>query len=294
MSKIVTIGLFDGVHIGHQALLRAAAEQADILGSRAAALTFEGLDRVKRVCLLNTAHDRNALIRELSGIEEVVSLPFTSQLRQMTSEKFFSDILVSQMQAVHIIIGENFTFGVDRAGSDGMAALCRAHHIGLTVLPLEKAAGLPVSSSRIREALVRGDLAPAERMLGHPHRLSGKVIRGRHVGHDIGFPTINLAYSEELVPLPHGVYVTTVRLADGTVLPGISNLGVHPTFGADEEIRLETHIPGRTIDLYDEEVVMEFHLFLRPEMTFSSPEALSEQIRRDTERATAYFKTQSL
>ena len=289
MNQVITIGLFDGVHKGHQALLRAAKEKAAALGLRAAALTFEGLDRYKDVYLLNTAADRDALIRELSGISEVISLPFTRELQRMTAEDFFFDILMCRLGAEHIVIGENFTFGSDRAGADALVDLCDASHIGISVLSLEKEEQAVISSSRIREALIRGDLFAAEDMLGHPHRLSGKVIHGRQVGREIGCPTLNLAYPPELAPLPHGVYVTSVRLSDGRTFHGISDLGVHPTFGASEEVWLETHILDETVNLYDEEVTCFFHSFLRPEMTFPSPDALVKQIQADISLARRYF-----
>lgn len=290
MKRVLTIGLFDGVHLGHQALLTAAREKASALGLHAAALTFSGLDRYKDVYLLTSPEDRDRLITSLTGVPEVITLPFDRDLRRMTAENFFFDILIGKMDAEHIVIGENFTFGSDRAGAEKLTELCDASHVGLSVLSLRTLDGAPVSSSRIRDALIRGELDKAEALLGHPHLLSGKVIHGRQVGREIGCPTINLAYPPVLAPMPHGVYVTTVTLSDGRVFPGISDLGVHPTFGESEEVWLETHIPGHTVNLYDETVTVNFRAFLRPEKTFPSPEALCAQIGEDMKTADAYFK----
>ncbi|MBR5868169.1 MAG: riboflavin biosynthesis protein RibF [Clostridia bacterium] len=289
MNPVIAVGLFDGVHRGHQALLKKAALIGESLGLPVEAITFDGLESTKKIFLLNTPTDRIRLLESLCGIRTTHLLPFVSSLKRTRGEDFFYDTLIGQYHAGHLVIGENFIFGSDRIGSAELVSLCDEAGIGCSVLPLT-GDGDTISSTRIRNSLSSGRIEEANDLLGHPHTISGIVEHGRKVGRTLGFPTINQTYPANLIPMPRGVYLTYAYIDGDHPYPAISNLGIHPTFGDDSPEVLETHLLTENRSLYGQMVTLEFLTFLRPEMRFSSPEALKAQIDADTKKAVDYFQ----
>lgn len=294
------LGAFDGLHLGHQALLRRAAS----LGDRVALVTFDphplsvvAPDRAPP--LLHSPAIRRQVAAEL-GVSHLVLLPFDRAMAAMTAEEFVDRILVHGLVPAAVVVGEDFRFGRGRSGSATMLA-DRLGDAGIRVEVVSPVA-LPgeqekLGATRIRDAVRTGDVATAGRMLGRWHAVSGMVVRGKARGRTIGFPTANVRPDPGLLP-PDGVYATvlTVRSAglpeSGHALPSVANLGTNPTFTHGEdapERTLEVHVLDRDLGerLYGAEVEVGFVARLRPEKRFSGVEELVAQIRRDADTARA-------
>ena len=289
MKHAIALGFFDGVHLGHGALLRAVAEDAQRDGHLPVALTFDTHpDRSVRGALLTTPEERRELMQRFYGIENVCVLPFDDALRNTPWETFALDTLLGKLNAAALVCGEDFRFG---RGAEGTAKLladfCAAHGVACRVVPQVCLDGAPVSSTRIRKCLQEGSFEDALRLLGHPYLLLGEVVHGRHVGGRLGFPTANLTLKDRL-PLPYGVYAATVEL-DGSSYTAVTNVGVHPTVGALSAPVAESWLQDFDGDLYGKEIALYLHAFLRPERRFADESALRAQIAEDKSSAAAYF-----
>lgn len=282
---VVALGCFDGVHLGHTAVIRAAKEQAARQGCACAVWTFEEPPKNTffpgSVPLITTRQAKEALLRRL-GVDVLVCVPFNTEVGSMSAEAFFEQILLSRMQARHLVCGYNYTFGAGGKGDVALLqALCQAHGVGLTVLPPVQINGIPVSSSAIRAAMEDGRPEDAATLLGRPYSLTAPVVDGQKLARTLGFPTVNQIFPQGALIPKAGVYATRVTLPDSeTVLGGISNVGIRPTV-ADHTLCCETHLFDFSGDLYQKSVTVEFLSFLRPERKFPSIEAMSEQIRQD-------------
>jgi len=286
-GKVIALGFFDGVHLGHRVLLETAVEIGKQVSLPVFALTFCGLEIFKNVQLINTCEDRRRLILTHSGIADVIPMDFTASLRELTSSDFIG-LLSCKYHVRHIVVGENFSFGRDRAGIQQLFLLAQERNIQVTVVPLSMIDGHAVSSSRIREALINGNMESANGLLGHPHILSGIVVHGRHLGHTLGFPTLNVLYPEALISIPQGVYVTKTRIPGGQLIPSLTNFGIHPTFESAGVPLTETHLFRDVDALYGKEVQIEFLSFLRKEKKFESVSELCEQLKKDKKAGMAY------
>lgn len=291
MKHAIALGFFDGVHLGHGALLRAVAEDAQRDGHLPVALTFDTHpDRSVRGALLTTPEERRELMQRFYGIENVCVLPFDDALRNTPWETFAEKTLLGKLDAAALVCGEDFRFG---RGAEGTAKLladfCAAHGVACRVVPQVCLDGAPVSSTRIRKCLQEGSFEDALRLLGHPYLLCGEVVHGRHVGGRLGFPTANLTLKDRL-PLPYGVYAATVEL-DGSSYTAVTNVGVHPTVGALSAPVAESWLQDFDGDLYGKEIALYLHAFLRPERRFADESALRARIAEDRSAAAAYFAT---
>ncbi|MEQ1507525.1 MAG: bifunctional riboflavin kinase/FAD synthetase [Myxococcota bacterium] len=285
-GPVVTIGNFDGVHLGHRALIDATRARAAALGAPAVVVTFDPAPRdvlrpdngIPRIQSL----DRKRAHLEAAGLDAMVIQPFDRALAAMTPEAFAARHLGEHLGVRALVVGHDFRFGRARAGS---AATLR-EVLGVPVEEVEARAiagdDAPVSSSRIREALTAGDVAGAARLLGHPHELVGTVIHGDQRGRTIGFPTANLVPEGGLVP-PHGVYAVRAEV-DGAWRGGVANLGSRPTFDG-RTVRLEVHLFDFAGDLYGRTLVVGLVDRLRGEQKFDGIDALVAQIRADAEAA---------
>ncbi|MCC7343064.1 MAG: riboflavin biosynthesis protein RibF [Bryobacterales bacterium] len=293
--RALTIGNFDGVHCGHQALLKALASYAGRAGLARCAVTFHphpasivAPERAPR--LLTSLEDRVALLRHF-GADEVVVLRFDESLARMDPARFATEILSQALGAQHVVIGDNFRFGNKQAGT---AALLRdlggALNFSVDVVPLAHWRGLPVSSSEIRRLLLAGNVARAARLLGRPHALKGSIVHGRGVGSKQTVPTLNLAPVEEVVPA-NGVYVTRTYDAEhGIAYPSITNVGIRPTFeDGHPERSIETFLLGPLL-AEPARIELQFLHWIRAERKFENPELLRAQILRDAARAQAYHR----
>jgi riboflavin kinase/FMN adenylyltransferase len=293
VRPVVTIGNFDGVHLGHRALLAAARDLGRRLAKtpgeprRVTAVTFDPTPRDVMqpghgIPQIQTLADRVRTLRE-AGADAVVVEPFTRELAGWSPERFADEILGVRLGARGIVVGWDFRFGHDRAGD---AELLR-HRLGV---PVEQVGpvlldGEPVSSTRVRRAVLAGDLDLAARLLDRPHEIVGPVVVGDRRGRTIGFPTANVRPETALLP-PPGVYAVRAVLPGGELRGGVANLGERPTFGPGRG-RLEVHLFDFDGDLYDAPLRVQIVARLREERAFPTLEALVTQIRADADAARA-------
>ena len=282
------IGNFDGVHLGHQAILKIAAEAADApLG----VVTFEPHPRehfapdAPPFRLMN-AEARAHRLAQL-GVAHLYELTFNAALVALSPEAFVGDILVDRLGLQHVTVGRDFRFGTDRAGDvDALTRYGEARRLGVTIADLVDIGGLDVSSTRIREALSEGRPQDAAAMLGHLHRIEGQVVQGEQRGRELGYPTANIGLDGLHLP-KMGVYAVRFRVLDGAYAgeyDGVASLGVRPMFGENTP-NLETFVFDFRGDLYGAHVSVALVEFLRPEEKFDSVETLIAQMDADSARA---------
>lgn len=284
----VTVGNFDGVHRGHQALVAAAVRRANRLGGPAVAVTFDPPPYQVLVPAapprppLTTLNDRADLLHA-AGADRVVVLRTTPELLGLTPEAFFAGVLVRLLGARAVVEGYDFRFGRGRAGDTAtLRGLCDAAGIGFEEVPPLLDGDEPVSSSRVRAAILAGDVATAAGLLGRPYRITGTVVDGAKRGRTIGFPTANLADVPTVVP-GTGVYAVRATV-DGRTWPAAANVGPNPTFG-DDGRKIEAHLIGFAGDVYGKPLAVEFVAKLRDTRPFAGAAELVEQLRRDVEGA---------
>jgi len=284
----IALGNFDGVHLGHAAVLRAAhaARPDRPLG----VLTFEPHPRAffrpqDPPFRLTLAAERAACLAAL-GVSILYELPFDSAFSHLTAEQFVADVLHGALGAANLACGADFAFGHRRGGDVlVLAAKAEALGMGLTTVPPQVDAQAPISSTRIRRLLQDGYPERAALLLGRPHTIRGEVMHGDARGRTIGFPTANIYLKQHLEPA-RGVYAITARLPDGTEQKGVANIGLRPTVGGAES-RLEAHLFDFAGDLYGMELSVALRGFLREEKKFESFEALKAQIVADAAQARA-------
>jgi riboflavin kinase/FMN adenylyltransferase len=294
-GSVVSIGVFDGVHLGHQKILERNVARSKELGARATVVTFREhpkqllLGRAPRT--LTSLEHRLELFRR-AGIEHTVALTFDEELRSVAAPDFVSAFLIGALDARAFVLGFDSKFGRGRAGTP---ELLSQMGLDVEVVGQVQVGGRAVSSTAIREAVELGDLQGAARMLGRPVAVYGEVVPGDHLGRELGFPTANLDLHHELRP-PNGVWACrarTVRYAPepivGPPLDGVLNIGFRPTLGGQkpDAPRVEVHLLDFAGDLYGQYIELEFVAFLREEQRFPSLDALKAQIARDIQAARA-------
>lgn len=282
---LFALGCFDGLHPGHRALLCGAKKWADEKGVPLAVWSPQG---AKKTPLLLPFADK---LEQLSflGADFYVEEPF-EEIRDLSPEDFFSHYLLEQYKASALACGENFTFGKEASGNAALLkSLCRKAGIDLYVQKTFEYQGKAVSSAAVRQALAEGNLADATGILGRPYSIHGKTQPGRQVGRRLGFPTLNLPLPGGC-PLGNGVYAVRVQFR-GRSLPGVANVGIHPTFENAASPLCEAHLLDFSFqgELYGEEILVEFLKMLRKEWAFDSPEALRAQVEEDKKRAREFF-----
>jgi riboflavin kinase / FMN adenylyltransferase len=283
----VAIGNFDGVHRGHASLMMTLRSQAQAVRGPAVALTFDpppvALLRPSQTPLpLTTLPERTRLLQQL-GADHVVVLRTDHDLLALTADAFFARVVQETLGARALVEGVTFGFGRNREGNVGrLAELCRGAGIGLIVVSPVRVDGVEVSSSRVRAALLAGDVAAATQMLGRLYRLQGTVGVGQRRGRTLGFPTANLTETETLVP-GDGVYAVLAHV-QGAAWPAAANVGPNPTFG-EHAPKVEVHLIGYQGDLYGQPLEVDFVQRLRDTRPFAGVEDLTAQLRRDVEQA---------
>lgn len=284
---VVALGNFDGVHLGHRAILKAAIDRARAARGTAFALTFDPLPakvlapaRAPRLIL--APEDKLELLRA-SGIDGVIVVAFTPALSRLTPAEFVRDYLLGAIGAREVVVGRSVSFGHDRAGNaEVMTELGRRMGFETIVAGPVTIDGAVVSSTRIRELIAAGEMRAAARLLGRNHFLSGTVVHGRERGRTIGFPTANLDSATECMP-PDGVYAARVVLPDGA-FGSITNIGMRPTF-SEPARTIEAHIFDFNRDIYGTKIQLEIVERIRGERKFASGQALAAQIAEDLKRA---------
>ena len=294
-DRVIALGFFDGVHLGHAALLRLTRRRADELGIPAAVLTFDThpdtLVYHQPVPLINTLEDRKYLMEEKFSMDEVILAHFDRAMMEMPWESFVEDYLLGELGAKHVVCGHDFSFGYRGQGTpDKLRRLCAQRGVGVNVVDKVSLGGITVSSTHIRQLIRQGDMEAAAQMLGHRHFLSGEVLHGKELGRRLGFPTANLALPEGLIAPAYGVYATLVTLPDGSAHPAVTNVGVRPTVHDQLGRLVEAWILDCTAELYGEKIRVEFFTRLRGEKKFDSLEALREEVLRNADETRAFFQ----
>ena len=293
-KTVIALGFFDGVHRGHGALLRKAAERAGELNAAPAVFTFDRSPKEfvtgKPVLLINSNDDRRDIIRRVYGIQQVIFAPFDREMMTMPWQDFITELLVKQYGAVHLVAGHDYRFGHKNEGTvERLREKCRELGLGCDIIPKVELEGITVSSTYIRTLLEQGDVERAALFLGHPHCLSQTVRHGQRLGRTIGIPTVNLAVPAHVLTPERGVYITRAFLPDGRSCPGVTNVGTRPTVTEGDTVSVETYLLGFDGDLYGQTVRLDFYKRLRGEVKFPSLEALRQEILRNVAETEAYF-----
>ena len=291
-NPVVTIGTFDGVHLGHQRVIDRLKAYARKYNGESVIFTFYPHPRLvtspgeDNLRLLTTLEEKKQLFAR-SGIDHLIIFPFTLSFSQLSYQQFVKDILVDKMNTYCLVLGYDHRFGKNREGGFEYLKKCAdEHRFKLEKLDALLIDELNVSSTKIREALQNGDIARANKYLGYPFTLHGKVIEGKRIGRKIGFPTANIESSDvhKLIP-GYGVYAVEINLS-GRKYSGMLNIGSRPTFNNNADNRsIEVHIFDFGGDIYNKEITLIFMARIREERKFSGVEALSEQLKRDKKAA---------
>lgn len=294
---VATIGNFDGVHRGHQAILARLRERAAELGVPSCVVIFEPQPR--EYFAPDTAPARLARLRDkvallaAEGVDRVLCLSFNQRLSKLSAAEFVDTILVDGLGVRHLEVGDDFRFGCDRVGDfEFLQQVGLSQGFTVEAAQTVELDGLRVSSTQVRQALAKADFALAERLLGRPFRISGRVLHGQKLARQLGTPTANIQLKRHRVPLT-GVYLVSVEL-DGKAWPGVANIGVRPTVSGDGSAHLEVHLLDFAGDLYGRRLTVEFHHKLREEQRFASLEALKSAIDADIAAARAHWHAQPL
>lgn len=297
-EKVIALGFFDGVHLGHAALLRRTVEEAAARGVTPAVFTF---DRPPKEVvtgipcpLINSPEDRRGLIRRLYGIQEVIMVPFDHEMMTTSWQDYITEILVKRHHAVHLVAGHDHHFGHKNQGSpELLVQKCAELGLGCDIIPKVEVGGITVSSTYIRRLVELGQIERANRFLGHPHVLTQEVRHGRRIGHTIGIPTVNLTAPPHVLVPSHGVYATQVVLPDGSSCAAVTNVGTRPTVNNGSDITVEAWLLDFDGDLYGQIVRVEFHQHIRDEVRFDSLDALKAQITADAQTTRRFFAAQA-
>lgn len=294
-DSIITVGVFDGVHLGHRHLISQVKELARQQDRLSVVITFcqhpQEILTPRHTPPHLTGIDEKLKLLENEKVDHVVALTFNRELAQLGVRQFV-ELLKKYLKMQGMVIGPDFAMGRDNEG-DIQTLKKLGTEMGFTVkvIPPVKINGDIVSSTAIRDALAKGDMEKAQRLFGRHFSLRGKVIRGKGRGHTMGFPTANIAISKGQALPADGVYATLVHF-DGQVLASMTNVGTSPTFG-DVGRRVEVYIPDFNEDLYDRELELEFVQKLRGEKRFATPEELKQQMAEDVKRGNAILRTEA-
>ncbi len=288
-DMLLTIGVFDGVHLGHQHLIAELTELARKQGLVSGVITFSQhpkgvLAPQSRLPFLTDLERRTELLKA-EGVDEVIPLTFTTELSKL-SPKEFLELLKKHLRLKGLVVGPDFALGKDREGDTNvLRQLGETMGFSLTVVPPLKINGEVVSSTAIRQALAEGDMKRAQRLMGRPFRLQGQVVKGDKRGIKLGFPTANIETEAEQALPADGVY-TSHAFVDSQAYPAMTNIGLHPTFGGDKRL-VEVYIMDYKGDLYGQKLTVDIIERRRGEIKFDSPEELKKQIAEDVKRGKA-------
>ncbi len=299
-NPVVTIGTFDGVHLGHQVILQRVMEDAQRIGGESIVVSFHPHPRLvlnpadTSLRLLNTVEEKAERLEQL-GLSKLVLIPFTKEFSETTSEHFIKHILVDTLRAHTVVIGYDHRFGKGRGGGlEELRVAGTQHGFAVEEIPAQQIDDANVSSTRIRNALRSGDVTQAARLLGYRYPLSGIVVQGRQLGRTIGYPTANLHLPDPYKKVPlEGIYAVECYVR-GTRWPGMMSIGRNPTVGEGLPVTLEVNLIGFHDDIYGETLTVRFIQRLRNEAKFDSMEALQAQMKQDEREAGKLFELHSL
>ena len=292
-KRAMALGFFDGVHIGHAALLDKTKQRAAEIDAMPSVLTFDvhpdTLVFNAEVPLINSAIGRKDIINRCFGIDNVVFIHFNQKVMRMDWREFI-DELINELDIAWLVVGHDFCFGYKGLGTaPRLKECCAEKGVGCDIIEPVCRDGIVVSSTEIRKLIQNGEIEKANEYLGHPHMLSDTVRSGYHLGTKMGTPTINMKIPEGVIIPRHGVYAAKVILDDGSEHISVTNVGVRPTVSDAGAVSVESFILDFDGNLYDKQARVEFFSFLRDERKFDDISSLGEQIKCDAEKARAYF-----
>ncbi len=290
-NTAVCLGKFDGLHIGHQALINYVISQKD-KGYQSAVFSFAmhpfNLFSDREISLIYTEEEKRFQLEKMK-LDAMISFPFTKETSNMRAVDFIKEILMEKMDAKIIAVGSDFRFGHNREGDVNLLeSLSKTYGYELKVFDKIELNHSIVSSSKIREEIEKGNMELVTQMLGQPYSISGIVLHGRKIGRTIGMPTTNLIPNTDKLLPPNGVYASKT-IIDEVEYPGITNIGVKPTVGAEERVGVETYIFDFDGDLYGSSIQVDLYAYERSERRFQSLDELKEQMNKDIAFARAYF-----
>lgn len=288
--SVISFGKFDGLHRGHEFLMEKQIEQSNLHGYKRIIFTFdippksEVLGIESKVIITN---DEKEYVFEESGVDYLIECPFVPEVMNMEADVFVRWI-VKNLNVKCIVVGNDFHFGHNRAGDHRLLAQM-ADEMGYELIVVDKIkdGDRDISSTYIREEIAAGHIGKANELLGYPFFIKGKVVHGRQIGRTIGIPTVNLTIPQEKLLPPNGVYMTKVLVKDNWYL-GVTNIGCKPTISGENPIGAETYIIDFSQNVYGQEILVELHEFIRPEMKFDSIEELKGQMSADINRTIRY------
>ncbi len=293
-KTIVTIGTFDGVHIGHQKIIKKLVEEAQTSGKKSVLLTFFPhprmvLQKDTSIKLINTIDERAECLEKL-GLDYLIIHPFNKEFSRLTALDFVRDVLVNQLNTSKLIIGYDHHFGKNREGNiEQLTEYSYMYDFTVEEIPAQDIDEVSVSSTKVRKALLGGELKTANKYLGYNFSITGKVVNGKQLGGKIGFPTANIDVFEEYKLIPKtGVYVIKSVIDENTIF-GMMNIGNRPTVDGDHQT-IEVHFFDFNQDLYSKELTIELLYFLRDEQKFDSINDLTNQLHKDKESSLNYLK----
>ena len=284
---VMTLGSFDGIHLGHKSLLELLVANAKIYNSRSLIISFEPhpkkvINPGSKVNLLTNFNEKIEIFNNL-GIDYFSVLEFNRSIANMSYHEFYENLIFKQLDIKHIITGFNHGFGKNRGGNfDHLKSMCSKNNIEITSVGPRYYKGSNISSTRIRRSILEGSLAEANEMLGHTYFLIGKVVLGKGIGKNIGFPTANIEilHPDKVIPLS-GVYCTETSI-NGKTYSSMTNIGTNPTFGNGQE-NIETYIFDFDDQIYDQNIKVSFISRIRDEKKFDSKDELAEMLKKDRE-----------
>lgn len=288
-NTVITLGKFDGLHLGHELLINKVIELSAINDLKSVVFTFDVPPNSNNTSKVITTNVEKEYIFEKTGIDVLFECPFTKEVMCMEAEEFIAWIS-NNFNVKYIVVGTDFGFGHNRSGNyQTLIDFSSKYNYQVIVMDKKQYNGRDISSTFIREELEKGNVKLANELLGYEFFISGEVIHGKQIGRTIGIPTINMAIAEEKIIPPFGVYVSKV-LVDGEWHIGVSNMGRKPTISGDNPVGIETYIINFNKDIYGKNVTVLITEFLRPEMKFDSIEMLKNQMNSDIKHAIEYYE----
>lgn len=299
-NPVLTIGTFDGVHLGHQKIIQQLNAEAEKIGGESVLFTFYPHPRMvlypdkHGLKLIQTQVEKIDKLRRI-GLDNVIVHPFTKEFSRLTAIEFVRDYLVNQLHVKKLVIGYDHQFGKNREGSLAfLLEVCETYGFEVIEIGAHDVDEVNVSSTKIRNAIQEGDMELAKSYLGEPFELFGKVVQGEALGRQIGFPTANLDVESDIKLIPGtGVYAVNMLLESGQIVEGMMNVGTRPTITNEKNVSIEVHLFNFEGDLYNEHVTVQLLSRFRDEVKFDSVSELTTQLKKDEESIRNYFNNRS-
>ena len=296
LNPVLTIGTFDGVHLGHQKIVKYLNKEAERIGGESVLFTFFPHPRMvlypdsHGVRLIQTNDEKLAKLKKM-GLQNIIVFPFTMEFSRLTALEFVRDYLVNKLHVKQMVIGYDHQFGKNREGNISyLREISATYDFGITEISAKEIDEVNISSTKIRNALKEGDIEVANTYLGDYFELHATVVRGKGIGKELGFPTANLLVDSELKLIPgNGVYIVKVKLDRGSEYDGMLNIGTNPTVSEDNVRTIEVNILDFNEDIYDQHIEVRFLKRIREEVKFHSMEILIEQIKQDEQVTRNYL-----